>query len=104
MVADSFYHRLHARVAHRKPLTGQSADKGLPGGGSVEGHVANNHILLCHKGGRAVRVHDQLAARQAFAEVVVGLSLQFQTQPVGSEGRKALPGRPLKLEVDGSGR
>ena len=45
---------------------------------------------------------DQAAARQALAQVVVGVALQAQGDAAGQEGAEALPGRAGEGDVDGA--
>ena len=74
MVADGLNNRLHAGVTDAEALASHAAEVSLAARRTVEGDVANNHVLLGAKGGAAGRVDDELAAGEAFAAVVVGIA------------------------------
>src|SRR5207244_8360470 len=67
VIADRLHHRMHAAVAHAETLACHAANIGFAAGRSVEGDVADDHIILGHKRCRGGRVNDDLAARQALA-------------------------------------
>jgi hypothetical protein len=47
------------------------------------------------------RAHDEPAAGQALADVVVGVAVQPQVMPLGHERAEALPADPVKRILDG---
>jgi hypothetical protein len=51
VVADGFDDGVHAAVADAEALAGHAADVGLAAGRAVERHVADDDVLLRHKGG-----------------------------------------------------
>ena len=62
-----------AGVAHGEALAGHAAEEDLAADGAVEHGVADDDVLLRRDGALARRVDDDAAAREALADVVVGL-------------------------------
>ena len=101
MVAHALHHREGAAVADREPLARDPAEIGFAAGGPVERDVADQDVLLGHEGGLARGEDDELAAREALADVVVGVALEGERHPAGQEGPEALPGRAGEVDADG---
>ncbi len=101
VVADGFHHGIDAAVADAEAFAGHAADIGLAAGGAVKGHVADDDVLLRHEGGLRRREDDELAAGQAFAEVVVGVAFQEEGHALGHERAEALPGAAGEMDLDG---
>ena len=87
-------HALHdgggTAVAHGKALTGHAGDEGLAAGGTVQGHVAGDDVLFRLEGDALRRAHNDLAAGQALAHVVVAVAHQVQRQATRDERAEAL--------------
>ena len=62
-------------VAHAEALRGDAPEVCRAADGSVQRHVADDHLLLGGKRRLLGRVHGQDAARQALAHIVVGVTL-----------------------------
>ena len=90
MVSYSLYHRGGSGVAHTEPLACNAAYKGFSAGGSVEGHISDDDILLRLKGNSRRRIDNQLAAGKTFSKVVVGIAYQLQGQALGNKRAEAL--------------
>jgi len=96
--------RVGAAVAHAEALAGQPADVRFPAGRPVESDVAGDDVLLEEEAGIGGRIDHQPATRQALAEVVVGVALELEGDPLRDEGHEALARRALEVDVDGIGR
>src|SRR5204863_7797643 len=75
MIAGALDDRDRAGVAHREALAGDPLEIGVPGDRAVEHGVADDDVL-----GRLARrflrlAHDQPAARQALADIIVGVAI-----------------------------
>jgi hypothetical protein len=92
MIAGAFDHRDGARVAHGEALAGDAAEIGLAGDRAVEHGVADDDVLGRLALHMARLAHDHAAARQALADIVVGVAGQFERDAVREEGAEALPG------------
>ena len=101
MVANAFDNGLHAGVADAESLAGQPTDVGFASRCAVEGDVADQDVLLRHEGSLFRRTDNQLGAGQPFAEIVVGIALDVEGDSLGTERAKALPCRPLAVDLDG---
>ena len=101
VVADAFHHRGGAGVADGEALAGHAVEEGLAAGGAVQHDVADDDVLFGHEGRRAGRVDDELAAREALADVVVGVAFERQRHAVGQERAEALAGRAGEVNLDG---
>src|SRR4029078_8522637 len=86
VVADALHHRRRARVAHREALAGDAAEEDLAADRSVEHRVADDDVLLRHDRALPRRIDDDPPAREAFADVVVGLPLELQSHAARQEG------------------
>ena len=100
MVAGALDHRKGARVAHREALAGHAAEIALAFDGAVENSIADNDGLLGYDGRGGWRTHDDAAARQTLADVVVGVALEFERDPAREKGAEALPGSAGELRHD----
>ena len=100
VIADAFDHRGRARVAHAEPFADDAADEHVARGRAVQDHVAGDDVLLGDELRRARRPQHERAARQALAEVVVGVAFEPQHDPARHERAEALPGGTLERHVD----
>src|SRR5690606_7758312 len=85
VVAHTFHDGVHAGVAHAEALACHAAHVRLAARGAIEGHVADDDVLLGAEAAALWRVDDQPPARQPLTEVVVGVALQFQRHALGHE-------------------
>ena len=103
VVADALDHGDGPGVAHAEALAHHAPDEDLAAGGAVEDDVAGDDVLLGHerRGGVGRRAQDEPAAREALADVVVGVALEAQGDAAGQEGAEALAGRAGEGDGDG---
>ena len=80
VVAHAIDDGVRAAVADTEAFARQAADEHLAAGGAVEGHVANDDVLLGHKRRLPGRGRYQPPAGDALAEIVVGVALQRETR------------------------
>src|SRR5688572_12352377 len=59
VIAQAFYHRCCAGVAHGETLTGHTIEIGFTARSTVEDDVANQNVLLRQESGCAWRIDDQ---------------------------------------------
>src|SRR5581483_8951982 len=100
VISDAFNHCPYAAVAHSEALSRHAANVSLTTGGAIESDVANDDVVLGNKSRTRRRVDNNLAARETFADVVVGVAFEFQKHAAGDERAEALSGRTLKTEMD----
>ena len=100
VVADPLGDRQRARVADAEALADHAAQEDLAARRAVGDDVAGDHLLLGGERRRRRRAHDQAAAGQALAEVVVGVAGEAHRHAARHERPEALPGRPGELDVD----
>src|SRR5690606_15051440 len=74
VVARALDDRVGTRVAHGKALAGDAAEVAFAADRAVEHGVADDHALFRHDAGLRVRAHDELAAREALADVVIAFA------------------------------
>src|SRR5690606_10279551 len=104
MIAHALDHGVDTGITDAETLTHDAAQIDLTGDGAIADDVAGNDVLLrleARLDGLPRRVRHDPRAAQALAEVVIGVSFQFQGQSLGCEAAEALPGRAVELEVDG---
>ena len=100
VVAHALNHGGDAGVADGETLAGAAVDVDLTGGGAVEGHIADDDVVLGLEAGVGRRVDDEFAAGQAFAKIVVGVALDGERHAARDEGAEALAGGALETEAD----
>src|SRR6266550_1084520 len=100
VIAQGFDHGADSAVTHTKPLTRYATDVGFAACRPVERHVADDHVVFRSECGVAGRVDNDLAARQAFAEVVVCVALEFQRYSTRHKRAETLPGRSIERELN----
>ena len=100
VVADALDDRGRAGVAHAEPLADDAAQERLAAGRAVEDDVAGDDVLLGDEVGvrRRRRAHDEPAARQALAEVVVGVAVEPQRDAASARTRRSYwPAEPVNV-------
>ena len=102
VVAHALDHGDGPRVADAEPLPHLAPQEDLAGRRPVEDDVAGDDVLLGGEGGVLGRPHHDAAARQALAQVVVGVAEQPHGHAPRHEGAEALAGRAPEGEVDGA--
>mmetsp|Transcript_23427 Transcript_23427/g.67264 ORF Transcript_23427/g.67264 Transcript_23427/m.67264 type:complete len:944 (+) Transcript_23427:2462-5293(+) len=102
VVAHTLNHRRRTRVAHAEPLRCNAAEEGLTPRRTIECHVADDDVVLrCELGvGCLGRVDHDLSAREALADVVVGVALDLDGDAGHEEGAHRLAGVAIQLDVD----
>ena len=100
VVTDALDDGADAGVADGEALPGHAADVDFAGSGAVERHVADGHVLLGLERGGGGRIDDDLAAREALADVVVGVALDGKGHAPRHEGAEALAGGTLEADAD----
>ena len=90
MVPDAFDDGRGTAVADAEPFAGLAVDVDLAARGAEAGHVADDDVFRRRKVRFPRREHGDPAARQAFAQVIVGVAFQQQRQPFRDEGAEAL--------------
>jgi hypothetical protein len=105
VVADAFDHGEGAGVAHAEPLAHHAAQEDLAAGGAVADDVAGDDLLLGAKVALGGGPHDQPAAGQALADVVVGVAVEAQRDAAGTKAPNDCPAEPVKvMSMVSSGR
>ena len=100
VIADAFDDGQRAAVADGKPLAGNAADIRLAARRAVERDVADDDVVLGDERRLPRRIHGELAARQALAEVVVRVALETHRDAARHERAEALAGRAGELDAD----
>ena len=101
VVAHALHHGAHPAVAHGEAFAGHAADVGFAVRRPVQGHVADDDVVLRGEGRAGRRIQNDLAAGQALGEIVVGVARQFQRHAGRHEGRETLARGPVEPEMDG---
>ena len=99
-VADSFHDSMHAAVTNAETFAGHAADVRLTAGRTIQRDVADDDVLVGLERRAGRRIQDQLAARQALAEIVVGVSFQIERHATRQERAEALARRALEPNLD----
>src|SRR6185436_2418082 len=100
MVARAFHHRDGAGIAHGEALARDAAEIALALDRAVHHGVADDDRLLGHDRRVARRIDDDAPAREALADIVVGLALELERDAARKPGCKALARGALELHVD----
>ena len=100
MVAGALDDGDGAGVADGEALAGDAAEVALAGDRAVEHGVADDDRLLGHDAGVLRRAHDDAAAGEALADIVVGLADQLERDARREPGAKALAAGAAKRDGD----
>ena len=97
MIAAAFDHRERTGVAHGEAFACDALEIGLAGNRAVQHGVADDDVLgrlaLCFR-----RLsHDNAAAGQTLADIIVGVAGQFQREPRARNAPKLPPALPRRL-------
>ena len=95
VIADAFDDGTRAAVAHGEPLARDAAQVRLAARRAVERHVADDDVLFGHERRLGRREHRERAARQPFADVVVGVALERQRDARAARTRRS-SARPIR--------
>src|SRR5690349_9591691 len=76
VVTHRLYYGAQTAVADAEPFPSHAADVRFTARRAVKGHVPDDDIVFRHEGGTVRWINDNLAPREAFAQVVVGISFQ----------------------------
>ncbi len=101
VIADRLDNRIRATVAHGETLSSHAPDVRLAAGRSIQADVADDDVLFRHEGGAFRREHDQLAARETLAEMVVGVAFEQERHAARHEGTEALPRGAFEVQSNG---
>ena len=100
MIADSFHNRRNAGIPHAEPFSGNAADIRFAVHSPIERDIADDDVFLRQKAGFFRRNNNNLAARKAFADIVVAFARQTERYTIGQERAEALSGRADKIKRD----
>ena len=100
VVADALHDRQRAAVADRKTLAGDASHVGLAAGRAIQAHVADDDVLVRRERGLPRREHDELAARQPLAPVVVRIPLEAERDAARHERAEALARRAGEVHAN----
>ena len=92
MIAGAFHHGDGAGIAHRETLARHALEIGFAGDGAVQHGVADDDILGGLAGEAGRRLDHNASARQALADIVVGVAHQLQRDAARQEGAEGLAG------------
>src|SRR5262249_23492868 len=92
--------RVDAGVADGEAFARHAADEHFAARSPVKSHVANDNVLLRHKGGAGRRIQNDFSARQSLAEVIVGVALKREGHATRHESTKALARAALEGDLD----
>ena len=90
-----------AGVAHGETLARNTAQVALAGDRTIEHRVAGDDRVLGLEADLLMRADDELGSREALADIVVGLTGQFQRDALRTPCAEALPGNAGQLHHDG---
>src|SRR3989304_7459004 len=88
-------------MPHRKTSPGPAVEIALTGDGAVEDGVADDDVLARDDRSVGGRLNDDSPSGQPLADVVVGVTFEFQSHAPGQPRPEALTGRSHQPDVDG---
>ena len=104
VIAHALNHGSGPGVADAETLRRPTAKKSFTAGSTVEDNVTHQNIFLGNKGTSRRGIDNNTAPRKTLAHIVVGISLEFESNASGKERSKTLTGRTFEMEVDGAVR
>ena len=100
VIAHAFDDGRRAAIAHREPLAGEAIDEDFARRRAVEQRIADDDVFLGIEGRARRRLHDDPAAGEALAQVVVGVADELQRHALGEEGPETLAGRAAESQLE----
>src|SRR5699024_385967 len=100
MVAHALDHCGDPGVSYAEPLADPPPQEHLARGGTVGDRVAGDDLLTCVEHRFAGRPYDDPPAREALADVVVGVALETERDATGQERPEGLARRSEEGQVD----
>src|SRR5690554_3016818 len=101
MIAQALYNTRRSRVSYGEAFTRLPVHKQSSRGCSIQGNVSNDNIFTGIVQTILSRVNSQLSSRQALANIIVRLTLQFKRQSFCCKSTKTLTCVSVKLEING---
>src|SRR6185312_14553045 len=89
VIAGAFDHRDRAGIAYREPLARDALEIGLAGDCAVQNRVADNDIVERVALDLRWLAHDDAAAAQPLADIVVGVAQKFERDAARQERAEA---------------
>ncbi|TFA98676.1 hypothetical protein CCMA1212_009587 [Trichoderma ghanense] len=100
VVTDALDNGRSAGVADGESLGSDTTEVADTTCRTVQADVADQDVLFSLEDGRTRRVDNQATTRQALADVVVGITLQLESDTWREERTKGLAGRALDVDVN----
>src|SRR5207253_1863301 len=100
VVAGALDDSVDAGVPDAEPFPGPAAEESLATRRAVEGDVADQDVLLRHERRPARGEHDNLAAREPLAAIVLRVALENERHSMRHERAEALAGGAVELHAD----
>src|SRR6185295_11831117 len=100
MIAHCLDDGVHAAVANAEAFPGHAAYVRLAARRAVQRDVADDDVLVRDERRAGRRSDDQLAARQALADVVVGVAFEEESHAARHERAEALTRGALEADAD----
>ncbi len=101
VISQALHHGRCAGIAHGESLAGHAIEVSLTARRAIEHDVADEDVLFRQEGGFARRIHDQPAAGQSFADVIVGVAFERERNALGQKRAETLSRRTGKLDTNG---
>ena len=98
VIADALDNGERAAVAHGEPLARDAAEVRFAARRAVQRDVADDDVVLGNERRLPRREHDDLAAREPLADVIVRVAFELERDASRNEGAEALAGRAGELE------
>ena len=90
MVPNTFDDGLCAAISDAKPFGCPTTQERFSAGRSVQADIADDDIFFGEKRGIFRRVDHHPPARESFADVIIGIPLEFQRDTAGQKRTEAL--------------
>ena len=103
VIPDAFYNCSGSRVAHAEPFANLAVQEQLAASGAVQDDIAGDDVLGCNQISVATFwwPHNNSAARQTLAHIIVCITVQTQGDSVGQKCSEAVSCRTIKVDHDG---
>jgi hypothetical protein len=82
MIADTFDDCMATRIPDRKAFGRSTANEDLAACRTIEANVADDNVVLSFEGGAVIWIQNDTSTRKPFADVIVGISFEFESNAV----------------------
>ena len=101
MISNPFNNSTCTAITNAKTLSSMTSKINLSTSRTIKTNVTNDYIVFSFKTRFSRRIDDDIPSRQTFANIIIGISFQLNTNAFSQKSTKTLTGRTIKFYLQG---